>query len=67
MQALALVPVVTGTSTRLMNSALPDSPVVLPQGPGRVRLLTARILHRLACRIAGGDDSHLRIPARQWA
>jgi hypothetical protein len=55
MQALALVPVVKGATTRLMDSALPDSPVVAAPKPGRSRRLTARLLHRLANRL-GGDE-----------
>jgi hypothetical protein len=60
MQALGLVPTVTGATTRLMNSALPDSPVVVPRPPGRMRLRTARILHQVADRVARTDHPAVR-------
>ena len=56
MHALGMVPLVTGRTTRLMHSALPDSPVVAPRPPNRVRLHTASILRRAADRLAGTDD-----------
>ena len=51
MQELALVPLVTATNVRLMNSALPDSPVAPQRPPGRARLAAAAALHRLATRL----------------
>lgn len=66
MQALGLVPMVTGATTRLMNSALPDSPVVAPRPPSSVRLRFAWILHRVADRVARSDDPSLRYDG-QWA
>ena len=55
MQELGLIPLVTGLVTRVSYSALPDSPVVPDQPPGRLRLLTASALHRLAVRLDGGS------------
>jgi hypothetical protein len=56
MQELGLVPLVNSASTSLDRSALPDSPVVPDRPPGRLRLLTAGALHRLATRL---DRGHL--------
>lgn len=52
MQELPMIPLVKGANTRLMRSALPCSPTVRYQPPGRLRLLAARVLHRLAARLA---------------
>jgi hypothetical protein len=54
MQELPLIPLVKGAGTRLMHSALPCSPVVRDRPPGRLRLLTAGVLHRLATRLDRG-------------
>jgi hypothetical protein len=56
MQELGLTPLVNGASTSLGSSALPDSPVVPARPPGRLRLLTAAALHRLATSL---DRGHL--------
>jgi hypothetical protein len=55
MQALGLVPLVKGAHTRLMRSALPGSPVVPDRPPGRLRVLAARSLRRLATRLDHGQ------------
>jgi hypothetical protein len=54
MQELSLIPMVKGTGSRLMHSALPCSPVVPDRPPGRLRLLLAGVLHRLAARLDRG-------------
>jgi hypothetical protein len=59
MQELALIPLINEAAARAMNSALPDSPVVLDRPPGRLRLRTAGALHRLANRLDGGRLPHL--------
>lgn len=68
MPEMAPIPLVKGAHTRLMQSALPCSPVVLDRPPGRLRLLTARVLHRLATRLDRGllgqaGDGRLAQPA----
>jgi hypothetical protein len=55
MQQLPMIPLVEGAHTRLMHSALPCSPVVPDRPPGRLRLLTAGALHRLAARLDRGQ------------
>jgi len=55
MQALPMIPLVKGAHTRLMRSALPDSPVVPDRPPGRLRLLTAKTLRWLATRLDRGQ------------
>jgi hypothetical protein len=59
MQELGLVPLVNGAATWVSYSALPDSPVVPDRPPGRLRLLTAGALHRLAIRLDGGRLTQL--------
>jgi hypothetical protein len=59
MHELPWLPLVQGADTRLMHSALPCSPTVLDRPPGRLRLLIAGVLHRLAGRL----DRGLLIPA----
>jgi hypothetical protein len=54
MQELPMIPLVKGAGTRLMHSALPCSPVVADRPPGRLRLLIAGVLHRLAARLDRG-------------
>jgi hypothetical protein len=54
MQELPLIPLVKGAGTRLMHSALPCSPVVPDRPPGRLRLLIAGVLRRLAARLDRG-------------
>lgn len=54
MQELPLIPLVKGTHTRLMHSALPCSPTVPDRPPGRPQSLIARVLHRLATRLDRG-------------
>ncbi|GGN12151.1 hypothetical protein FHR83_003543 [Actinoplanes campanulatus] len=54
MLELPMIPLVKGASTRLMRSALPCSPVVPVRPPGRLRLLAAGVLHRLATHLAQG-------------
>lgn len=54
MQELALIPLVKGADTRLMHSALPCNPAVPDRPPGRLRLLAAGVLHRLATRLDRG-------------
>lgn len=49
-----MIPLVKGAGTRLMHSALPCSPVVPDRPPGRLRLLIAGVLHRLAARLDRG-------------
>jgi hypothetical protein len=56
MQELPMIALVKGAHTRLMHSALPCSPAVPDRPPGRLRLLTAGVLHRLAARL---DRGHL--------
>jgi hypothetical protein len=53
METLALTVVASGAISRRMTSALPDSPVVVPRAPSRRRLAVARLLRRLADRLAG--------------
>ena len=53
MQDLIVMPLVSGVHTRVSHSALPASPVVPDRSPGRLRLLTAGALHRLAARFDG--------------
>jgi hypothetical protein len=65
-QALGLVPLVTGATTRLMNSALPDAPVVVARSPGPVRMHTACILREVADRLARTDDPIVR-HREHWA
>ena len=62
MQELGLVPLVNGALTRVSHSALPDRPVVPDGPPGRLRLLTAGALHRLAARLDGG-----RLPRLEYS
>jgi hypothetical protein len=59
MHHLGLIPLVNGAATRVIHSALPDSPVVPDRPPGRLRLLTAGALHRLAIRLDGGRPPQL--------
>ncbi|WP_067499006.1 hypothetical protein [Actinoplanes sp. TFC3] len=68
MYELALVPLVDGTSPRLMTSALPDSPVVAAPAPGRIRRLAAGALHRIATRLDGPGRPPVprRRPANHW-
>ncbi|HEY0000491.1 MAG TPA: hypothetical protein VGB74_08555 [Actinoplanes sp.] len=54
MQELSMLPLIHRASTRISHSALPDSPVIVEQPPGRLRLLTADALHRLATRLDRG-------------
>jgi len=54
MQDLIVMPLVSGVHTRVSHSALPGSPVVPDRRPGRLRLRTARALHRLATRLDAG-------------
>ena len=49
-----MIPMVEGPDTRLMRSALPCSPAVPDRPSGRLRLLAAAALHRLASRLDGG-------------
>jgi hypothetical protein len=60
MQELGLIPLVNRVSTSLSHSALPDSPVVPARPPGRLRLLTADALHRLATHLDRGHLPPLR-------
>jgi hypothetical protein len=62
MEELGLVPLVNGVFARFGHSALPDSPVVPDRPPGRLRLLTAGALHRLAARLDGG-----RLPPLEYS
>jgi len=50
--ALALITVVNGETRRLMNSALPDSPIVPVPPPSPRRQAAASLLRRLADRLA---------------
>jgi len=50
MQELALIPMVNGASTRLMDSALPGSPQVPEHSLGRLRSLVGEVLHHLVAR-----------------
>jgi hypothetical protein len=59
MQELGLIPLVNGASHRFIHSARPDSPVVPDRPPGRLRLLTAGALHRLATRLDRGRTPQL--------
>lgn len=63
MQELILVQLATAAHVRLMNSALPDSPVVVQRPPGRARLAAAAALHRLAARLDRGSalPPHYRV------
>lgn len=61
MQELGLIPLVNGDATRVMQSALPDSPIVADRPPGRLRQRTAGALHRLAFRL---DGAALLTPSR---
>ena len=54
MQELPLIPLVKGAHTRLMHSALPCNPAVPDRPPGRLQLLIAQELHRLATRLDRG-------------
>jgi hypothetical protein len=54
MQELPLIVLVKGAHTRLMHSALPCAPAVPDLPPGRLQLLIARELHRLATRLDRG-------------
>jgi hypothetical protein len=54
MEQLAMILLVNRANTGLINSALPNSPVVPDRPPGRVRLAVAAGLHRLASRLDGG-------------
>ena len=58
MQDLPMIPLVRGTATRLMHSALPCSPEVPDRPPGWLRLLVAGTLHRLAARLDRGFLTH---------
>ena len=51
MHELALIPTVTGTGTRLMDSALPGSPQVPEHPPGQLRSLVGKALHQLVARL----------------
>ena len=59
MQELGLTPLMNGAATSLSRSALPDSPVVADRPPGRLRLLAAGALHRLATRLDRGHPASL--------
>ena len=54
MQDLPLILLIEGAHTRLMHSALPGAATVPDRPPGRLRLLVARELHRLATRLDRG-------------
>ena len=59
MPELAYVLLINRANTGLIDSALPDSPVVPARPPGRGRRLAATALHRLATRLNGGEVPQL--------
>jgi hypothetical protein len=64
MQELGLSPLVNGAFTSLSHSARPDSPVAPDRPPGRLRLLAADALHRLASRLDRGQLAPLGTAGR---
>jgi hypothetical protein len=57
MQELGMLPLINGDATRVIHSALPDSPIVPERPPGRLRLRAAAALHGLAARLDGQGPS----------
>ncbi|MFI5894434.1 hypothetical protein ACIA5D_30465 [Actinoplanes sp. NPDC051513] len=63
MQELGMISLVNRTAGSLSQSALPNSPVVVERPPGRLRVLAAGALHRLADRLDGGRRPRQRMAA----
>jgi hypothetical protein len=53
MTDLNMYSVINGAATKVSHSALPDSPVIPDQPPGRVRVATARLLRSVAATLDG--------------